>query len=225
MNSPWLSEIGAIIRKEVLAEMRNRSAGMTALMLSIATVFTMAFAFYGRLLTGDGGAGLLWSALLFAGVGTLARAFVAEEELGTGDLLRMWARPHSVFWGKTVFSFLQMTATAIVVSVMFLTLTGLGVTHFWVFALSLLGGSAALAGTVTFSSALIARGSNRGTLAGVVALPLLVPLMALGVTAGRNSLGEVQNAARWDATAGIWMYAVLVLMIAPHLFAALWREP
>lgn len=225
MNSPWMREIGAIVRKETLAEMRNRSAGLTALMLSIATVFTMAFAFYGRTLTSDGGAGLLWSALLFAGVGSLARAFVAEEELGTGDLLRMWARPEAVFWGKTFFSFFQMTATAFVVSVMFLTLTGLEVANLGMLALSLLGGSAALAGIVTFSSALIARGSNRGTLAGVVALPMLLPLMALGVTAGRNSLGEVLGAARWDATAGIWMYALLVLMIAPHLFAALWREP
>lgn len=225
MSSTWGREVGAVVRKELRTELRNRSAGLTALMLSVATVFTMAFAFYGRELTGDGGAGLLWSALLFAGVGSLARAFVAEEELGTGDLLRMWARPEAVYWGKVSFSFLQMGLTGAAVSVLFLTLTGLQVAHVGVLVVSLAGGSAALAGVVTFSSALIARGSNRGTLAGVVALPLLVPLVALGVAAGRSALGEPTTVPKWDACGGIWMYAVLVLMVAPYLFAALWREP
>lgn len=223
MNSSWVSETVAVVHKELLAEMRNRSASFTALMLSLSTVFTMAFAFFGRTLTGDGGAGLLWTALLFAGVGTLARAFVAEEEQGTGDLLRMWARPHSVFWGKAIFAFLQMSVTAAMVSTLFLMLTGLPVTNLTVLILSLGGGAAALAATITFSSALISKGANRGTLAGVIALPLLVPLVALGVTAGRAAFGDnIQHG--WEATIGIWMYALVVLMIAPHLFAALWRE-
>lgn len=222
-NSGWAREILAIVAKEARTEMRNKSAGYTAFMLSVITVFTMAFAFYGRTLTGDGGAGILWTALLFAGVGTLSRAFVAEEELGTGDLLRLWARPHAVFWGKFFYGFLQMTATAVMVAVLFVVLTGLAVSNAWVLAASLIGGSAALAGTITLSSALIAKGANRGVLAGVAALPLLIPLVALGVTAGRVAFGT-STAPPWEATAGIWMYAVLVLAGGPYVFAAVWRE-
>jgi heme exporter protein B len=189
------------------------------------TVFTLAFAFYGRELTSEAASGMLWAALLFAGVGTLTRAFVAEEEQGTGDLLRMWARPHAVYWGKVTFAFLQMSGTAGLVALLFLVLTGVGVSNYAMLLLTLLGGSAALAGMVTLVSALISRGNNRGTLAGVVALPLLIPLVALGVTAGRSALDGLAPTAGWSSCAGVWLYTLLVLATAPYQFAAVWSEP
>lgn len=228
MSSPWMPEILAVVRKEVRTELRSKSATFTAFMLSGVTVFTLAFAFYGRQLTSDAASGMLWAALLFAGVGTLTRAFVAEEEQGTGDLLRMWARPHAVYWGKVIFAFLQMTCTAALVVVLFLVLTGVSVANAPMLALTFLGGAAALAGLVTLVSALIARGQNRGTLAGVVALPLLVPLVALGVTGGRVALDVdvVQNTlSGWSSCAGVWLYTLLVLATAPYQFEAVWGEP
>lgn len=225
MNSNWGSEIRAVVRKELRTEMRNRSATFTAVMLSVTTVFTLAFAFFGRQLTGDGAAGMLWAALLFAGVGTLTRAFVAEEEQGTGDLLRMWARPHAVYWGKAAFAFGQMALTGFLVLALFLLLTGVSVAMPVMLVISVFGGAAALSGTVTLVSAMISRGANRGTLAGVVALPLLLPLIALGVTAGRSAFEGSSQAAGWGGTAGVWMYTLLVFATAPYQFAAIWREP
>lgn len=224
MSSPWIAEIGAVVRKEVCTELRSKSATFTAFMLSGVTVFTLAFAFYGRELTSEAASGMLWAALLFAGVGTLTRAFVAEEEQGTADLLRLWARPHAVYWGKVTFAFLQMSGTAALVALLFLVLTGVGVENLPMLSMTLLGGSAALAGMVTLVSALISRGNNRGTLAGVVALPLLVPLVALGVTAGRSALDGLQMSAGWSSCAGVWLYTLLVLATAPYQFAAVWGE-
>jgi len=221
-----MSEIRAVLLKELQSELRNKSATFTAFMLSGVTVFTLAFAFYGKELTSEAAAGMLWAAILFAGVGTLTRAFVAEEEQGTADLLRMWARPPSVYWGKALFAFLQMAGTAFVVAVLFLVLTGVEVGNYSLLALTLLGGSAALAGMITLVSALISRGNNRGTLAGVIALPLLVPLVALGVNAGRVALdlNAVSDEAGWSSCAGVWLYTLLVLATAPYQFAAVWSE-
>ncbi len=225
MKSPWAREIGAMVRKEFRTELRSKSASYTAFMLSAITVFTLAFAFYGRELPPDAASGMLWAALLFAGVGTLTRAFVAEEEQGTGDLLRMWAHPHAVYWGKALFAFLQMSATAGLVTLLFFMLAGVGVSNYAMLGLALLGGSAALAGMVTLVSALVSRGSNRGTLAGVVALPLLVPLVALGVTAGRSAITGLAQPAGWASCGGVWCYTLLVLAMAPYQLAAVWGEP
>lgn len=224
MNSRWTPEILAVLRKELRTEMRNKSATYTAFMLSGVTVFTLAFAFYGRELTPEAAAGMLWVALLFAGVGTLTRAFIAEEEQGTGDLLRMWARPFSVFWGKVIYAFGQMVATAAVVTLLFFMLTGVGVQDYLLLMVTLMGGSLAFAGMVTLVSSLISRGNNRSTLAGVVAIPLLVPLVALGVSAGRNAIeGSFINAG-WQSCTGVWLYAIVVLSMAPFQFAAVWSE-
>lgn len=225
MSSTWGPEIGAVIRKELMTELRNKSATVTALMLSVTTVFTLAFAFFGRQMTGDGAAGMLWAALLFAGVGTLTRAFVAEDEQGTGDLLRMWARPHAVYWGKAIFAFAQMVLTGLLVTLLFVVLTGVAIKAPAMLLTSIVGGAAALAATVTLVSALISRGSNRGTLAGVVALPLLLPLVALGVTAGRSAFDGISPSMGWSGTAGVWLYTLLVFATAPYQFAAIWREP
>lgn len=225
MSSSWAAEIRAVVAKELKTELRNKSATYTAFMLSAVTVFTLAFASYGRQLGPDAASGMLWAALLFAGVGTLTRAFVAEEEQGTGDLLRMWARPHAVYWGKALFAFGEMAVTAALVAVLFLTLTGVGVADLALLSLTLLGGSAAMAGLVTLVSALIARGNNRGTLAGVVALPLLIPLVALGVTGGRAALDGLSVSSGWASCGGVWLYTLLVLAGAPYQFAAVWGEP
>lgn len=225
MKSPWAREIFAVVRKEFRSELRSKSALYTSFMLSGITVFTLAFAFYGRELGSDAASGMLWAALLFAGVGTLTRSFIAEEEQGTGDLLRMWARPHSLYWGKTAFAFLQMTATAALVAVLFLTLTGVGVSNLGMLILTMLGGSAALAGMITLVSALVSKGNNRGNLAGVVALPLLIPLVALGVMAGRSAIDGLTLSAGWSSCAGVWCYTLLVLAMAPHQLAAVWGEP
>lgn len=224
MSSRWAPEILAVIRKEFRSELRDKSATFTAAMLSGITVFTLAFAFYGRDLTSEAASGMLWAGLLFAGLGTLVRSFVAEEEQGTGDLLRMWARPHAVYWGKAVFAFIQMAATATLVATLFITLTGVGVKNVPMLAAALLGGSASMAGMITLVSALIARGKNRGTLAGAVALPLLVPLVALGVTAGRSAVDGMAQLAGWNSCAGVWLYTLMVLATAPYQFAAVWGE-
>lgn len=223
MRSSWYSEVLAVLRKEALTEMRNMAFAYTALMLTGVTVFTLAFAFYGRTPPAEAAAGMLWAALLFAGVGTLTRAFVAEEEQGTGDLLRMWARAHAVYWGKALYAFAQMAVTAAIASILFLTLTGVGAANPLLLAAMIVGGSAALAGTVTLVSAVISRGSNRGTLAGVVALPLLLPIVALGVGAARAAVDGVSPNG-WTACLGVCCYALLVCSVAPYQFAAIWGE-
>jgi len=225
MNSSWLRETLAVARKEWTSERRDTSASITALVLSFGTVFTLAFAFYGRRVEPPAAAGMLWAALLFAGVSTLTRTFVAEDEQGTGDLLRVWSRPYVVFWGKAAYACIQMAVVGLVVSVTFIVLMSLTIKHPGLIALSLMGGFMALGGTVTLTSAIISRGANRSNLSGVVALPLLLPLLAMGVTSGRSAIEGAQLAAGWQACLGTWLYTLVVFAVAPHLFAAIWREP
>lgn len=174
---------------------------------------------------GDAAAGMLWAALLFSGVGTLSKVFVSEEEQGTGDLLRMWARPHAVFWGKALFATVQMGITALVVLLEFLMLSGVNPKEIGLLALGLLGGVLCLAGIVTLSSALISRGSNRGALGGVIALPMLFPVLAMGVGSGRSAFEGSMRLAGWNSAFAMILFAFLVFCIAPYLFAAIWREP
>ena len=96
----WSQEIQAMLRKEWRGEMRSKAGIYASGLFSTVTVIAIWFAAYGQTLQGTLAAGLLWIALVFASVLALPRSFVIEEEQGTGDLLRLWARPHSVFWAR-----------------------------------------------------------------------------------------------------------------------------
>lgn len=224
MSSSWKAEILAVFRKEVISEFRARSGILTAGLFSVLATVIMAFGSQSQRLTPSLAAGMFWVTLLFSAVVSLPRSFTAEEEQMTANLLRVYARPHAVFWGKALFNFLQMAITALVLSLLFLVLVGISVKEPVLFLSGVLLGCGSLAGAVTFCAALVAQAANRAVLAGVISLPLLVPLVVLGVVSTRAGLGEVSVTSAWNATLGIGLYGVAFFAAGPHLFAAVWKD-
>jgi len=216
-------EILAVLRKEFRTEFRTKSGLLTAGLFSVVAVVAVAFASGGARLPANLAAGLLWVTLLFAAATALPRAFVVEDEQGTGDLLRLMAHPHAVFWGKAVFNLFEMLLTGVVLSLLYTVLTNAEVTHLGLYAASIAAGCAALSGTVTFCGALVSQAANRWTLAAAISLPVLVPLIALGVAATRVSFGGGSVANGILGCEGLVCYAVAGLAAGPYLFAAVWR--
>ncbi len=224
MNYSWRAEILAIIRKEWRIEMRSMSGLVTSLLFSVVTVYAISFAALNTKLSGTVVAGMLWVALLFSAASSLTRTFLSEEEQGTADLLRLVARPHAVFWGKALFNVVQFVTTSIILSVLYLGFTSTPVTVPWLFAASLLTGSLSLAGAVTLCGAIASQASNRSMMAAAIAVPLLLPLVALGVSGMRVSLGAGDVSSGTDSAVGLVGYAVATLATGPYIFAAVWKS-
>lgn len=223
-NSSWTSEILAVLQKETVSEMRHKSGLLTAGLFAVVSVVAISFASFGHKLTAGFASGLIWVTILFTAVVAIPRVFLIEEEQGTGDLLRMSARPHSVFWGKALFAFAQLLAGAAVTSVLFFGLTSVPLYGVGIYAIGLAGGCGALAGAVTLCGALVAQAANRAVLAGAIALPILLPLIALGVAGMRTALEPEGAKGGIEAVVGLWSYAAAAWAIGPHLFAAVWRR-
>ncbi len=219
-----MREIRAVLAKELRTELRTKSGILTAGLLSVAAVIAMAFSVSGQKLAGDMAAGSLWVILLFSAAVSLPRAFVAEDEQGTGDLLRLVSRPHAVFWGKALYNLIQMALTGLVLALLFGGLTDTEPTYLWLHLATLVAGCAALAGTVTLCGALVAQAANRWTLAAAVSLPVLLPVIALGVSASRVALGAGTLTAGTTGCVGLACYAVAGFAVGPYLFAAVWRN-
>lgn len=227
MSSNWRAEVGAILRKELRSEMRSRSSLGTLALFSIVTVITVSIAAGDREISGTLAAGLLWACLLFAGTIGLSRTFIAEEEGGTGDLLRLLASPYAVFWGKAIYNVLLMLTVSTGMAAVFLLTVQIdspGPISPALFFVQLVGACAALAGAVTLCGALVAKATNRAALAAAISLPLMLPLAFLGISGMRIALGEglPENGPR--AALGLLGYATLSLLAGPYLFAAVWKE-
>jgi len=222
-SGSWSREIAAILRKEIQSELRSKSGLITSGLFGVVSVVTIAFATYTVKITPTVGAGLFWITLLFASMISLPRAFTIEEELGTGDLLRLMARPHSVFWGKVLFNLILVAVTAAVLGTLFFLLAQIHIANAGVLVFSLLGSCLSLGGGVTLSGALVAQAANRSALSAAIALPLLVPLTAMGVAALRVAFGDPGVAAGTQAAFGLVCYGVVSVAIGPYLFAAVWK--
>ena len=224
MNSSWQREITAVFMKELNSELRTKSGLITAALFSIVTVVALAFAAYNTRLSGTITAGMIWVAILFATIVSIPRIFLSEEEFGTMDLLRLTARPHAVFWGKTLFSLAQSVLTGVLLSGMFLAFVGQPVLDPLLFWSSVLVGSACLSSTVTLCGALVAQTANRSALAAAIAVPLLLPVMTMAVAAMRGSLGAGFHEQAVISAVGLFGYAVLSQTIGPGLFAFIWKS-
>lgn len=224
MSSSWRTEVIAIMRKEFQSELRARTGVLTAVLFGFTTVVALAYATFTKILSGTIAAGLLFVGFLFAAILSLPRTFLVEEEQGTGDLLRLMARPHAVFWGKALFNFVQMLAICTILTGMFILLLKQPVTVPWLLAVCLVGSAASLAAGVTLSGALVAQAANRTALAAAVALPLLLPLAAMAVAGLRVALGDGQLAGGVSAGLGLVCYGIASFAVGPYLFAAVWKS-
>lgn len=224
MNSSWRAEILAIFRKEWRTEVRSLSGLLTALLFSVVTVYAISFAALNTKLQGTVIAGMLWVALLFSAASSLTRTFLAEEENGTADLLRLVARPHAVFWGKALFNIVQCVVTSSLLSILYLGFTSAPVPIPWLFGVSLITGCLSLAGAVTLCGAIAAQATNRSMLAAAISVPLLLPLVALGVSGMRVSLGDGSlSSGGFASVIGLIGYAVATLATGPYIYAAVWK--
>lgn len=224
MNSSWYREIKAMFLKEWQTELRSQSGVLNGLLFSVVTVFAISFASLSTKMSGTVVAGMLWIALLFSTSASLPRTFLSEEEHGTGDLLRLISRPHAIFWGKAIFNSLQCVVTGAMLSALYLGFNGTTIGVPWLFVVSVLAGCLSLAGTVTLCGAIASQASNRAVLAAVIAVPLLLPLVTIGVSAVRVSLGDGDMASGIASVIGLVGYAGATLATGPWIYATVWKS-
>jgi ABC-type transport system involved in cytochrome c biogenesis permease component len=217
----------AILHKELVSEIRQQSGLVTTALFAVFTVVTISFATYDLQISPQLGAGLLSVALLFAAIVALPRVVLIEDEQGTGDLLRLLAKPEDVFWGKALYNLGFMLLTAILVTTLFLGFTHTKIAIPWLLAVCTIGSCAAYAGTVTLCGALVSHATNRSALAGVLSVPLLLPLSFLAVSGLRVALnleGNFDVAKGVIAGTGLLCYGLATLALGPYLFAAVWKR-
>ncbi|MDQ5857448.1 MAG: heme exporter protein CcmB, partial [Acidobacteriota bacterium] len=169
----------AVCEKDAAQELRRRVAAASIFFFAATALALVSFAIGPFGVPAEARAAvngsLLWIILFFSAATGLPRAFVREEEAGTGIALRKLAPGIVVLAGKALFNFL-----------LFLAIAALAVPAFALLLEWRISSPAALAGVVllagwglslvsTFLSALVARAGQRQVLFVVVSFPLIVP--------------------------------------------------
>ena len=193
MSSGWASEAAAVFAKDWRCELRTRHAVATLALFAVTTL-VVASLVLGPIGNDPATAErvvpvLIWLILLFAAASGLPRAFVHEEESRTATTLRLVARPSVVFAGKLAHVATLVGALELLVAPLAVVLFDLAVARPWALAAALAAGGLAIAGATTLLAAMVAQGHGASTLFAVLALPVLLPALALAVVATRAAIG------------------------------------
>ena len=188
----------AIARKDLLQELRSRAATVATLFFTATTLLMMAFAL-GReqAVLASATPGVLWVALVFAGVTAAAQSFQSDLEDGAFDQLMTYPVSRAaVYLGKLLANWLYLAVLGLVLAPAALTLYGAalpGLGSYGLIALAVALGSFGFAIVATFYAALTANLQAREALLPVLMFPIVVPIVLAAVRATEGALSGARS--------------------------------
>jgi heme exporter protein B len=176
----YLTDVGALARKDLLLELRARDTLPAMLLFVMSTLVVFHF-----VLPGDSSelaaTGLLWVAIIFTALLGLSRAFAAEREQGVIDGLVLAPSDRSAIWlGKTL-SILAFLVLAELVALPAFALFFGAVDGAMIAGILLADLGIAAVGTLLAAMASASRA--RELLLPLLFLPLAIPIVVGGVGA------------------------------------------
>lgn len=181
----YLNKVGAIVWKDVVAELRTKEAFTAMLVFAVLVVLIFNFAFdlrppEERL---QNAPGLLWVAFTFAGVLGLNRTFALEKDRGSLEGLMLAPVDRSaIYVGKVISTFLFMTLVEVVTLPIFSILNNVSVLLPSLIPVIILGTFGfVIVGTLL--AAMTVNTRSREVMLPILLFPMLVPIIISAVRA------------------------------------------
>ncbi len=217
-----LAVVRALLRKELLVELRTLESVPAMSLFSVTTFVVFHFALNRNSVDGDLAAGILWVTLLLAAILGVNRLFVADAEEGGFDGFLLAPVDRSAMLMAKALALLAylLVLELVAVPAFGLLLLGPSLGQALPDLLGVLAlGDLGIAAIGTLVAALAVRTRARDLLGPLLALPLLVPI-AIGGARATSPLLTLTHpgapAARWLLTLGL--YDLVFGLIAYALF-------
>ncbi len=238
-NQSWVQQSLALFRKDLLAETRTRVAFGAMGVFSFSALLLISLAMVGlkgvmlQNSTGQsvpawnnsGKMSLLWVLLCFAAFAGLSHSFVYEEETGTASTLKLHMMPQAVYAGKLLFNTTVLLAVSLVITPLYMVMTGMEAGTIPMFFTVMLSGTVSLSAVATVVAALAARARSTGALFGAVGLPMLTVLLVLIMNAARQCYIRSESAVQYvRPVIGIVGFGVLIVTLSALLFHFIWED-
>lgn len=222
-SSNWATKALAVFAKDLRSELRTRYSLNALFMFAFTTLVVVSFSIGHAKVGPEMAAALYWIVIFFSAMSALAGVFIKEEDTGTAQTLRLFAKPSVVYAGKLIYNVVLLLLLGIVITPLYLIFMNVTVPEWGTFLIVALLGIVGLAGATTIVGAIVAKASVRGALFAVLSFPVLLPLLVLAIM----GTGAALDGSGWEGAAGsvklLTAYAVIMITTSSVLFDFVWN--
>jgi heme exporter protein B len=218
-SSSYLNAIGAIVWKDLVAELRSRELFSAMLVFALLVILVFNFALEldpstRRVVT----PGILWATFAFAGTLGLNRSMAVEKDRGCLDGLLLAPVDRSViYFGKTISNLAFMLIVEIIVLPVYSVLYNTSLFNLGLILVILLGSVGYVAiGTLLSSMAVQTR--TRDVLLPILLFPVVIPILIAAVKASAGFLQGLELAEVMPYINLLIVYDVIFTTLAYMVF-------
>ena len=213
--------IGALLRKDILLEIRQQYTFYGILLYVASTIFVLYLAM-GQPESATWN-GLFWMIQLFICVNAVAKSFLQES---SGRMLYYYsiAGARDYILSKLIFNAGLMVLMSVTSLLLFRLLMGDPLLHPWKFIGTVCLGGLSLSLVFTFLSAIAARARQNAAMIAILGFPLIIPQVLLLMRISSIAFSDVIQGGYMMMSAVLAALDVLVVTLAVILFPYLWKD-
>lgn len=215
----YLRSIGAIVWKDLVAELRSRELLSAMLVFALLVILIFNFALELDIRTRETvTSGVLWVTFAFAGTLGLNRSMAVEKDRGCLDgLLLVPVDRSAIYFGKVIGNLVFMLVVEAIVLPLYSVLYNINLFQPGLVAVILLGSIGYVAvGTLLSSMAVHAR--TRDVLLPILLFPVVLPVLVPAVKASNGFLQGFEMAEIWPWLNLLIVYDVIFTAVAFMVF-------
>lgn len=216
-----LKQIIALLKKDILLEIRNKQGVASLLLFVFATVFVVYMAFVNVKATTW--VILYWIIMLFAVTNATSRSF--EQETGDQQLFYyQLADSKAILIAKIIFNCALIIVLSGLTIGAFALLLGVPITSWVLFGFAVLQGSFALAIAFTILSGVASAAGNANGLLPILGFPVVIPIIGLLIAVSVDAINGDMGVNFWKNHQILFAIDMMMLALGWILFPYLWKE-
>lgn len=219
------SEVNSLIKKELLLELKNKTAVSGILLYSVATIYVSYLSF--RQITDlPTWNALYWIILLFASFNVAGRSF--DKESGGREIyLYSLASPTAVILSKIVFNALLMIVLGLFSLLVYCVLVGtkpLADADIPMFGIGVIVGCMGIASVLSLIAGIAYKTENNMGLMAVLGFPVILPFLLTLIKFSKNALDGIAWSVNGSYLLVLLLLNIVIWILAYILFPYLWRD-
>ncbi|WP_353484029.1 heme exporter protein CcmB [Haliscomenobacter sp.] len=219
----FFSQIGILLRKELVLELRMGYAISGILLYVLSTVFIVYSAFFQGVTNPMLWITLFWIILLFASVNAIVKSFVQENgnrQLYYYTLLN----PTAVIVSKMVYNITLLFLLSLLTWGALAFMVGNQINEFSGFLLALFLGSVGFSILFTFVAAISSKADNNSTLLAILSFPLVIPILMTLIKLSVSATGVLEDTSAIQDIGILIAIDLMLAGLALVLYPFLWKD-